>query len=214
MKKHPFYLLALLLLLSACKQQGEAMIKLTINNAGNERADDGAIVYFVPATTEPNNYLAAYLQAEKANKDIDIIEKQALYHYYYLVADSVSNSYYPAGKHPLKGIRDYELSIASHTYLRDSLSRLYQYKSNLLQQLSDSARQQINRLATTGNKQPCDATGVCHTTLPPGKYHLLIQTNNCRHTCRDSALISYYADSITIESGKTSSITRNFTNCR
>ena len=214
MRKTPLYILALLLLLSACKQQGEVNLKLTINSAGNERANDGALVYFVPTATEPTNYVAAYLQAEKANSDRDVIEKQALYHYYYLVADSVSNSYYPAGKHPLKGVRDYELSIASHTYLRDSLNKIYLYKSTLLKQLSDSAHVQISRLAATGNKQTSDATGVCNTTLAPGKYHIIIQTNNCRHACRDSLLISYYADSVTIENGKTSAITRNFINCR
>jgi hypothetical protein len=68
MKKYPCYLLALLLLLSACKQDGKLLCKVTYPDRllGN-RPDTSSMVYILPADKGKNSCLEKFY--DKAIED-------------------------------------------------------------------------------------------------------------------------------------------------
>lgn len=206
MKKYPCYLLVLLLLLSACKQQGEAKITITVATPDSQRADAGAALYFIPANATSLNWLGLnfgcttpYMLIKKYDNDsisaMETITKATLL----LANKNISTS-----------------DAKFYTNIIDTLQEIQIRKRELNNTMilkNDSAKVLLAKLIKDGVKATADANGVCIADLKPGKYNVLIESNYLRNFKADPAFERYALDSIIILAGQTTTLTRNLKNC-
>lgn len=206
MKRTPLYLLALLLLLSACKHEGEVKVTITVTTPDSQRADAGAALYFIPANTTSLNWLGLNLGCITPymfikNYNSDSISSQ----------ETIDKAKLILAR---KNITAEEVKLFTH--IIDTMQKM-QIKTreeiNTMILRNDSTKTLLAQLIKDGIKATADANGVCATSLLPGKYRVLIESNYFRNLKADPAFERYALDSIVVLAAQTTTLTRNLKNC-
>jgi hypothetical protein len=199
MKKHPCYLLALLLLLSACNTQGKLIcnIKYLDPNNGNI-ADTTCTVYVLPASKGKNDCIAKYYEkviakdfAEDMKGKIRMFESVIASEKRYLPSDvneeSINNSK--------------EMIKYSEEGIVKLKAELEAFNTKLIL-MEDTCRTEIKNFKDNGIRKKTDQNGSCLFELPHGNYIILIHSN---YDKKDVGLYKdgyYYTTVATIEAGK------------
>jgi hypothetical protein len=182
-KKHPYYLVALLLLLSACKQQGEVKITITVATPDSQRADAGAALYFIPADSGYYEHLLLCMQ-DTSPWDLIVRNKKN-------IATCTNNIKHCNDilKEPLRSdeVRYYKLERENAELTIKILNKRNTYWQTVL----DTALTQLNSIIKYGIKQTTNDNGVYTKQLTPGKYRLLIESNTCKKMNGDNNFNRY-----------------------
>lgn len=207
MKRTPLYLLALLLLLSACKNEGGVKVTVTVTTPNGQRADTGTNVYFMP-TDKINCKFLTLCVGDTTPDMIIALEKEGL------DIDKKNIAAYES----LCARKDLDVFDKIHSknmlkYVKE-MNKLSIEHINKLQRYNDSASIELATFIKGGIKQTTNTNGVCEAKLMPGKYRVLIESNTCRKKSSGPVFDRYSLDSVIIQNGLTTTLTKNITNCK